>query len=351
MQQLTESTVIPYLKEKGYITPEEPAAVTFLPSNVNFVYRVDTPTKSFVVKQGRESLARFPDVPCSIRRTETEYRAISVWRTYGNPAAVPHALSYDKENNIIIFAAAPEHAHILTEDLLKGVVDPLLAQQIAALFARVHKNTLYKKKLAKSFQHSDLFDVKIALFHNAMADAAQRREVKNAIDDLLKSLKKNSIALIHADTNSKNILVWNDQFLLIDYECSHYGDPAIDMGNFLAHYLLSTLINFKQRKKYFIAMQEAWNAYEKEFSFSHIQQVKKNVLQHMGAFLWGRTFGKANAPFIQETAKKAIAEISEKLVVGKYQELEEVFALVEQYKELEKVPPLNIKNALKQVSF
>lgn len=137
MQQLTESTVIPYLKEKGYITPEEPARVTFLPSNVNFVYRVDTPTKSFVVKQGRGSLARFPDVPCSIRRTETEYRAISVWRTYGNPAAVPHALFYDKENNIIIFAA----------------------------------------------------------------------------------------------------------------------------------------------------MQEAWNAYEKEFSFLHIQQVKKNVLQHMGAFL------------------------------------------------------------------
>lgn len=52
-----------------------------------------------------------------------------------------------------------------------------------------------------------------------------------------------SPALIHRDFHEKQVLVGHDRAWLIDFDTACFGDPAIDVGNFLAHVSLAELIH------------------------------------------------------------------------------------------------------------
>ena len=47
---------------------------------------------------------------------------------------------------------------------------------------------------------------------------------------------------MHADFSPKNVLITDERIVLVDFETGHLGDPAFDLGFFLSHLLLKTVL-------------------------------------------------------------------------------------------------------------
>ena len=351
MKALTEDGIGAYLRSKALITKEEGIRISAIPSNVNRIFRVQSASQTLIVRQSLGQLVRFPHISLNPRRTQTEYNAIRRFRLLGGSGCVPVPLLHDKENSILVFRSAPEGARLLTADLLRGKVSMSTIRQVMRLLAAVHNRSYRKKALEREFSDRTAFEkLKVGLYSAAMRGAETRATVRSALDRLISETLSRRIALVHGDTNPKNILVFDATFMLIDYELAHYGDPAFDVSNLLAHYLLSALINFRERRAYFGAIRGGWEAYEKA---SAIQDVPLSaIIPHFGPVLWGRAFGEARVPFLSEGVRKSIAPISRKLVLERSGSLEKVFALVESCGALlAKSAPLEVEKALRGPLF
>ena len=51
-------------------------------------------------------------------------------------------------------------------------------------------------------------------------------EWRPRLEDLVDQVWAHPLALVHADYSPKNLLVWPDGLMLVDFETAHYGDPA-----------------------------------------------------------------------------------------------------------------------------
>lgn len=357
MHVLTQQTIPAYLTAKGLLEKGEPLEITHIPSNVNHVYRVSTSKRTLIVKQAMDTMALFPGITLDTRRTIIEHDAIRLWKriaqAHGLGHLVPNVAHFDEGNNVLILAAAPENARLLTQDLLDAKPRSATLKRLMSLLARVHNHTFQNKALAKRYaSKKQLEALQFNFYHQHMFQEEKNERVKQALHDLMSRTRKNAIALVHGDTNPKNVLVFDNDLMLIDYECAHYGDPAFDIAKIMAHYFLCSLINYPMREKYFAAMHDGWQEYQKHSIIPFTLQLKKNVIQHFGPLLWGRAFGKANIPFLDERLKQCICGLSRRIVVSNYTELEDIFKMANGYqKELKNLPKVDVASAMKQVLF
>ena len=356
---LTPKTIPVYLQQHKLYSGKEPLKITEIPTNVNRIFRIETPTQTFILKQALEKLVRFPNIPISLKRIDTEYRAIHQWKKVCQnthlQSSIPTILHYDQENNLVIFKAAPQESTILTNELLAGVVKIKAVRKLAELLATIHSRTYGNKQVQKDFSdYIPWIEIKLGFFHSHMLAEEKDARVRKAIKDLMKRTIANKIALIHADTNPKNILVQNEDVLVIDHEFSCFGDPAYDVACLLAHYYLSALINYRSRTQYFQVISKFWKVYEKKVNLPPRlkQRIKRNCIQHFGPILWGRAFGKAKVPFLHDKTKRIINEISREIVTGDFTDFNQLFNLAEKYHlNLNFLPPIDIPRAQQEVTF
>ncbi len=351
MKALTEDGIGAYLRSNALITHEEGIRISSIPSNVNRIFRVKTASQTLIVRQSLGKLPRFPHISLNPRRTQTEYKAIRRFRLLSGSRSVPVPILYDKENSILVFRSAPEGARLLTADLLRGNVDDEGKPEGAQVDRLDGRSRFVRKALEREFSDRTAFEkLKIGLYSEAMRGAETRATVRSALDHIISETLSRRIALVHGDTNPKNILIFNATFMLIDYELAHYGDPAFDVSNLLAHYLLSALINFRDRRAYLGAIMGGWEAYEKASAIPDVSL--SAIIPHFGPVLWGRAFGEARVPFLHERVKKSISSVSRRIVTENFTHLDEIFALVDAQEDgLAKVPPVNIQKALKGPLF
>src|SRR5205807_2058289 len=103
------------------------------------------------------------------------------------------------------------------------------------------------------------------------------------------SLKVQKV-LLHGDIAPKNILVWPGRHLLIDFEESGYGDPALDIGYLLAHlYIHRTLDRGRDWEG---IIQGLMRAYLSAFKGSDERLIGR-VNKYMGIFLISRLDSQA----------------------------------------------------------
>lgn len=355
---LTTGNIPSYLQQHRLISRRETPHITEIPTNVNHIFRIETPTQHFILKQAMEKLARFPTIPISIKRVDTEYRAIQMWKKVCNShlqISIPMILHYDKENNLVIFKAAPKEATILTNELLAGVVKVEVVRKLAEILASVHNSTFGNKILKKEFSnYIPWIDIKLGFFHQHMLAEEKDKQVQKAIKNLMNRTISNKVALIHADTNPKNILVYKNDILVIDHEFSCFGDPAYDVACLLAHYYLSGIIHYNQRQKYFQAIEEFWKVYERKSNLPRRMKLKmkRNIIQHFGPMLWCRAFGKAKVSFLHDKTKEFILRASKEIVTGNFTYFKDLFSLAEKHQNvLSSLPSIDIRKAQQEVTF
>lgn len=156
----------------------------------------------------------------------------------GSDVRIPDPLAYLAEWNTILMENAPGGAlHDATGDALLGGF-AAAGRAIAKLHRcgiEVEQRHSIADEIALLERWVDLVDE----IHESMASAtaagmARVREELRAIDDPPASI-------VHRDFYDKQVLIDRDDTILIDFDTMAMSDPAIDIGNFLAHVELARL--------------------------------------------------------------------------------------------------------------
>jgi aminoglycoside phosphotransferase (APT) family kinase protein len=208
-------------------------------SNINYVYRVDTPERSLYLKVVPERPKRFP-ARLPRERVYSEAEGLRRFRSLaGDAVLIPEVLFVDDQamalamsdvgiGRQVLFSVLPDHFELLAEQ----------AEALGRALGAIHGGTRGAGTLRPPQEEAIIRKI---IFDGLLAPGA-----KQAFPDLWDALNVEMQAhrqcLIHGDLWSKNLLVRRGEpVAVVDFEGVCYGDPAFDLGTLIAAALVPAL--------------------------------------------------------------------------------------------------------------
>lgn len=336
MFEVTEASAAEYLRSRGLVAPDEPITVRRLTGGVsNEVLLVERPARdsaeakaraenqlvgNFVLKQARAQL-RTPQPWFS--SVERNWREVAVQQRCAAlaPGNVPAVLFVDRENFLYLMEAVPSGHRVWRDELLAGRIDPALGAASGRLLAALHGELwrdIDSEETAELADRTLFHELRVAPYYEAV-----QRDVPETLlwmRDLIASLSSQPRALVHADFSPKNLLLWNGRLTLVDFETGHFGDPAFDLGFFLAHLVLKTFYHATTTsadapldatlpaKQMLELIRQFWMAYLPPAIASHGQHEARELtyrgLQHLAGCLWARLDGTSRVDYLTDIAAR-----------------------------------------------
>lgn len=282
---------------------------------INYIFSISLKNKNLIAKYAADFCRFSPDIKIDKNRLDTEYRAIALWKSLTKKDHFPKVEYYDKGDNILFFEKIPDSYRFLDYDLFSGIVDLNLPEKLGTFLAELHNSTAYRKDIQTQFSNMEMIKkFKIpAIYKNITISPALKKDIRILEDNLL----TNKVCLVQSDFKPINIFYTNDNFILIDYEQTHYGDPALDVCYSPVIYILAMTTQLSKSDDYFRCIESFWDAYKKESKFKGIGLLEKNSLKHLGVNMLSRTFGITKLKALQKPKiKRFVSKFSEKLIFG-----------------------------------
>ncbi|EPS60755.1 hypothetical protein M569_14047, partial [Genlisea aurea] len=270
--------------------------------NLNFVYIVQGPRASVVVKQA------LPFIRCigeSWPMTkERAYFEVSTLQEHGRlvPDHVPQVYHFDHEMCLIAMRYIEPPHIILRKGFIQGIQYPLLADHISEYLARTlfYTSLLYlsttdhKAAVAKYCANVELCRLtEQVIFSDPYKVSEYNRWTSPHLDDDAKAVREDNAlkleiaqlkskfceraqALIHGDLHTGSVMVTVDSTQVIDPEFSFYGPMGFDIGAFIGNLILAYFSqdghaeNGNDRKAYkewiLVTIADTWNLFYKKFT-------------------------------------------------------------------------------------
>jgi 5-methylthioribose kinase len=320
---LCEADLPGYLAELGLLTPGEPACVEPAgDGNINWVRRVRSLARerSFVVKQARPALERFPEYRVSTQRIEFEARWYQSAARFDRGRVCPRVYHFDAQRKALVLEDLAG-AELLTDLLARGGDATAVAAGLGGFLGEMHAGTR-DPALAGRFANSEMralhgehiFALPFRESGFPLSPAvAKRARALTAEADLLRRIEAAydryrglALALVHGDVQPSNVLVAASGPKLLDAEIAHMGDPAFDVGQLTGHLWLRALARGDAQAAA-PAVSALWSSYSAasggalDFAFS-------DALAHAGIEMLRRVLGAARIPEVSrdEIALRAI---------------------------------------------
>lgn len=312
MRELDEQNVGIYLRERGLVGGTKAPIVQALAWGVsNVVLRV-TPAEGdpFVLKQSRAQL-RTKDPWFS--RLDRIWREVDVMRVLEPllPGVVPRVLFEDRENYLFGMEAAPADHVVWKQLLLEGQADTSIASRLGTILATVHRGTALREDVQEQLRDTEVFiQLRIDPFYRRVAEACP--EVRAHVETMIAEMFATPVCLVHADFSPKNVLIAGDRIVLVDYETGHYGDPAFDLGFFLSHLLLKTVLHAERFEEYAALSTAFWGTYR-----AGLQQIANNppfspeaiqhrTWPHLAGCMWARIDGTSKVDYLSRQREQDV---------------------------------------------
>lgn len=280
---------------------------------LNDVKRVFYEGVFFVVKYAQRAVGRIYPIPLPDHRTRDEYDVITTFhKLLGSPAFIVKPIFSDREK-IIIFASAPVEAETLFVRLMRERMNESLLSAIMQSLATMHNVTLDNATLQERFSaNAGFLRIKVDLqCRQATGDSALSPHIGRFMDDSLQIRR----VLLHGDFAPKNILVWGlTDYLFIDFEESGYGDPALDVGYFLAHLYIHAVLSGEATPEGLFS--RLLSIYLAKFSGVDPDLVDR-INKYVGIFLVSRLDSHAPATYIPASSSGRIRSVAISLILGK----------------------------------
>lgn len=208
-------------------------------SNINYVYRVETPGRILYLKVVPERAKRIP-IPLPRERVFSEAAALRRFRELaGNDVVIPEVLFVDDQEKALAMTDVGEGRHVLFSVLPDRF--ELLSEQAVALgraLGAIHGGTRGDGPLRPPQEE---FMLRKVIFDGLLGPGAKQL-FPDRWDGLNAEMQAHTQCLVHADLWSKNLLVRSGQpVALVDFEGVCYGDPAFDLGTLAAVSLVPAL--------------------------------------------------------------------------------------------------------------
>jgi hypothetical protein len=138
--------------------------------------------------------------------------------------------------------------------------------------------------------------------------AAQFADSAGPLARLVDSVWSHRFCLVHGDFSPKNLLVWPDGLLLVDFETGHYGDPAFDLGFFNTHLVLKAFRAAPRHEPFFAMCEEFWRTYSAALAprvgpAESVALAQRAVLNLAGC-LWARLDGKSPVDYFNDPMRR-----------------------------------------------
>ncbi len=306
-----------YLAGLGFLSPGEAAEIEPAgDGNINWVRRVRARERSFIVKQARPTLEKFPEYQVSTRRIEFEARWYGCVERFDRAGVCPRVHHFDGERMALVLEDLGG-AERLDAWLARGA-DPVPAvSTLGAFLGAVHAGT-QDPALAGRFENDEMrrlhgehifalpfrpndFPLSPALLRRAQQLAAEP-DLMARIDAAYARYLGSARALVHADVQPGNVLVAASGPKLIDAEIAHVGDPAFDVGQLIGHLWLRALARGEPRGAVH-AVRALWSAYSGALGGA-LAVGFDDAFVYAGIEMLRRTLGAARVP---ETGRDEIA--------------------------------------------
>ena len=318
-RRLTEADLAEYLASVGIIphgtaVRVEPAGA----GNINWVRRVRSlgDGASWVVKQARPALERFPEYRAPTERAVFEARYFETAAPFDRDGVCIGVVFFDERERVLVLEDLGDAAP-LSAALARGAASEVAAAacSLGAFLGAVHAGTR-GQSLAGRFENDAMRRLHgDHIFHlpyrpneftlspavAARADALrQDTALIETIDAAYERYLRPEGALIHADVQPDNVLLTPRGPRLLDAEIAHVGDPAFDVGILVAHLLLPAVAHGDESSA---PIGETWSAYTRAHGDRGLPQFR-DVARYAGIELLRRTIGAAR---VEAVARDAVA--------------------------------------------
>jgi 5-methylthioribose kinase len=249
-----------YLRGRGWLDADEQliSAAKAGEGNMNYTLRVRTPARSFILKQARPWVEKYPQIAAPWERALIEGRFYEVVSTEPKLAAMmPKLLGIDAQSHIIALEDLGEAQDFTT--LYQGAeLNRVLLDELATYLTRLHRGFIgaafksdFANRSMRALNHLHIFDFPLREDNGLDLDAFTPGLHKEAqtlkrneryvgkIRELGELYLSDGEALLHGDFFPGSWLKTARGARVIDPEFCFYGPPEFDLGVMVAHLYLA----------------------------------------------------------------------------------------------------------------
>ena len=250
-----------YLHAKGYLQAGDTidSAETPGDGNMNYTLRVKSGSKSFILKQARPYVEKYPQIPAPVERASAEagfYHAIQKHRSIST--LMPKLLGFDEANHLLVLEDLGngrdgtflyKGMHQLSQNELEQLCKYLnaLHNQVGGGVA----NEAMANRSLRALNHEHIFVYPFLVDNGFDLDSVQPGLQKLSLrfkkNELLKQnarqlgerYMQDATTLLHGDFYPGSWLFVNNEVKVIDPEFCFYGFAEFDLAVMKAHLMMA----------------------------------------------------------------------------------------------------------------
>ena len=316
-----------YLQSQGWIDPTD-TVVDLSPAgdgNMNCTLRVRTHERTFILKQSRPWVEKYPEIAAPLDRAIQEGAFYEIVGSQPSLARMmPQLLAVSHESRMLMLTdlgKASDFTGLYNGEILTGDAVDSLGQYLSTLHTvelGSDRRQGFVNRDMRHLNHRHIFDLPLAqtgpgvnldrVTKGLAVEVAQRRsdvEFCQAVKRLGEVYLQDGKALLHGDFYPGSWVKTDKELYVIDPEFCFMGPPEFDVGVLLAHLRLSN-------QPQWVRMRAA-EAYMADSSFN-----KNLAAQFAGVEVMRRLLGVAQLPLQATlTQKRAWLDESRNLVCGR----------------------------------
>lgn len=316
MLALNADSVIPYLKSRPGM-----ASLDFhmesLPGGVSAnVFLIRVGDSQFILKQACELLRVQTRWQSDPTRVDREFEFLKLFSAWLPADFLTKPLWHDADNHILAMTVAPPPATTWKTELLQGIAETARARQAGNLLASLHFQSLQHLDQLGSLTDKAIFhQLRIEPFYDRLAPAFP--DLGPRILELSEHLLQSQQAICHGDFSPKNLLLHPDGMTLVDHETAHLGDPAMDLGFFLAHLTLKAIHAGEDRRLYSKLLRAFLASYFEQGGFREVD-FQRRSLGHLGVVMLTRVVGTSRVDYLSDAQKDEAKQLAIASLQSKY---------------------------------
>ncbi len=287
---------------------------------LNYVFRIETSKGLFFLKQFLKELKHeifkgLENAPTG--RINLSYDAENIFENLIKAESlIPHIHEYNQEDGYLIIEGFADVAPLL-DKIKVGDFSKNYIKELAPAIATVHQKTYENHNGNKKLYNIDFLNLKLKYQYYEIAKMIDSPNEARTLNDFADGYKNKKNCLVHGDLCSINILLSkNDKIHLIDFEDSHIGHPAFDLGYLLSEFFVAR-INFpEQATNINNIMREFLDEYFKIFDKENRDSIEIEITLHAASLIIYRAFGLSKDSFTSYIKDEKVKDDIKKYAVS-----------------------------------